>query len=329
MRLLNKAPAALVVAVVSLFASQAAAQSELENMSFEELIGEAKTAYEAEKFDDAIKFLLAANRAQPNARLLLNVAKSYEKSGQCVKAMVYFRAFVRDPDAEVPLADQARASMEGARKKCEGWNDLMSGRLQISANQPGASATIDGTSIGTLPTEVTGLMEGDHTIVVTLEGYDPYEETLKLYPDKDAMLKASLKEKVEEVVVEELPPPKVPEEEPVPIVQYAIAGGVGAVGLGLFTVGLITDLGIPGKYDEPREVAGIQQSEFDSLTDDRKSAVTRATIFYILGGVFIAGGAGYGGYVAATHTKKETAPRLTVAPDFGRDGVGISLSGTF
>lgn len=328
MRWMNHIPAALAVATVTLFASHAWAQSELEGMSFEELIGEAKTAYEAEKFDDAIKYLLAANRAQPNARLLLNVAKSYEKSGKCVKALVYFRAFVRDPEAEMVLADQARESLAKSAS-CEGWNDLMSGRLLITASQPGASATVDGNPIGTLPTEVTGLMEGDHKIVVTLDGYDPFEETLKLYPDKDATVKAALQETVITVVEDPDPPPSVPEKAEVPIVQYAIAGGVGAVGLGLFTVGLITDLGITSKYDDPREEPGITQARFDELTEDRGGAVTRALIFYVAGGVLIAGGAGYGAYVAATSSKKEAPPRLTFTPTFGREGVGFSLFGKF
>ncbi len=328
MRWITHTSVTLVVAVICLFASNVSAQSELEGMSFEELIGGAKTAYEAEKFDEAIKYLLAANRAQPNARLLLNVAKSYEKSNKCVKALVYFRAFVRDPEAELALADQARASLAAA-PKCAGWTDLMSGRVILSASEPGASATIDGTAIGTLPTEVAGLMEGDHKLVITLEGHDPYEETLKLLPDKDVVVKATLKLTPELVVEEELPPPTPVDEDKPPIVQYAIAGGVGAVGLTLFTIGLITDLGIPSKYDDPREVPGIQQSEFDDLTDRRSSAVTRALIFYVAGGVLVAGGAGYGAYVAATSSKKETAPRLTLTPEFGRDGLGISISGKF
>ena len=111
--------------------------------------------------------------------------------------------------------------------------------------------------------------------------------------------------------------------------HYAIAGGVGVVGLTLFTVGLITDLGIPDKYDEPREEPGISQDEFDELTEDREGAVTRALVFYIVGGVLTAGGAGYGAYVAATSSKKEEAPRLTLTPEFGRNGFGLSLSGKF
>lgn len=326
---MKKTLTTLVAALVCFSASTASAQSELEGMSFEELIGKAKTAYEGEKFDEAIKYLLAANRAQPNARLLLNVAKSYDKSGKCVQAMVYYRAFVRDPGAEPTLIEQAREALDKS-DECEGWNDLMSGRMMISADQPGASATIDGKSVGTLPTEVVGLMEGDHTVEVTLEGYQPFTERLNLYPDKDVTVKATLQEAV--VVVEEEDPgptPTVPEPEPVPIVQYAIAGGVGVVGLTLFTVGLITDLGIPKKYDDPRREPGIGESEFNTLTDERKSAATRAVIFYVIGGVLTAGGAGYGAFVAATSSQKEEAPRLTLAPDFGPNGFGLSLSGKF
>lgn len=330
LRGLNSSISSLAVGLLALlaFTSPAFAQSELEGKSFDELIGEAKTAYEGERFDEAIKYLLAANRAQPNARLLLNVAKSYEKSGKCVEAMVYFRAFVRDPDAESALAEQARASLANA-SKCQGWNDLMSGRLMLSASPKGASATVDGKPIGTLPTEVVGLMEGDHTVVITLDGYEPHEETLKLYPDKDATVKVALEEARPEVVVEETPPPAIVEPEPTPMVPYLIAGGVSLVGVSLFVVGAITDAGLPGKYDDPRQRNGITQGEFDDLTAQRKSAATRALVFYIVGGVLMAGGAGYGAYVAVTSGEKEEAPRLTLAPEVGPTGLGLSLTGKF
>lgn len=321
-------PSSLIFVAVSLIASSAWAQSDLEGKTFEELIGEAKTAYEGENYDVAIKYLLAANRVQPNARLLLNVAKSYEKSNQCVKALVYFRAFVRDPGAEPVLITQAQESLDKA-DECEGWDESMSGRIMLSASPPEASASVDGTDIGTLPTEVVGYKAGEHTIEITLEGHDPYVETLNLYPDKDVKVRGELTETVEQVVVEEPPPVEPTEPDSSPIVHYAIAGGVGAVGITMFTIGLITDLGIPGKYDEPRQQPGISQAEFDELTEDRKGAVTRAMIFYIVGGVLTAGGAGYGAYVAATSGKKEEAPHLTLTPEFGRDGFGLSLSGRF
>ena len=318
----------LLALVICLFSLPVAAQSELEGMSFDELIGEAKTAYEAEQFDDAIKYLLAANRAQPNARLLLNVAKSYERSDQCVKALVYFRAFVRDPEAEVVLIEQAREVMSKS-SECEGWNDLMSGRLMLSASEPGASATIDGKSVGTLPTEVVGLLEGDHTIVITLDGYQTFEETLKLYPDKDATIHARLREKPPEIVVDTIAPPSASPRGPAPIAQYLIATGLTVTGVTLITIGLITDLGIPGKYDDPREEPGISLAEFATLTEQRKGAVTRALVFYVVGGVLTAGGAGYGAYVTSNASKKESAPSVSLSPEFGRDGIGFSLSGTF
>ena len=330
MRTLKLFPAALVCALVALYAPVVAAQSELEGKSFDELIGQAKTAYEAENYPEAIKYLIAANRAQPNARLLLNIAKSYEKSGDCVKALVYFRAFVRDPEAEPALMDQANESLSKSAS-CSGWNDLMTGRLLITANQPGASATVDGQSVGTLPTEVAGLMEGDHTIVVTLDGYQPFEETLKLYPDKDAKVSATMREEVQEVVVDDPgPTPTIPEKEPTPVVPYIIAGSVSAVGLGVFVGGLIVDLGIPGKFDDPREQTGISQEEFDELTEDRKSAASTAVILYVVGGVLVAGGATYGAITAATSGKKESSkPMMGFAPTVGANGFGFSFNGTF
>lgn len=321
-------PSVLLVASLFALSAPAWAQADLDGKSFEELINDAKTAYEGEDFDTAIRYLTAANRLQPNARLLLNIAKSYEKADRCVEALVYFRAFLRDPGAEPALSPQAQEAL-GKSEECAGWNEAMSGRIFVSANLPGARVIIDGKDHGTVPAEIVGYEDGMHVVQVVLDGYETHEESLHFYQDQDVTVAATLREVVieEEEPVE--PPPVVVEKSSSPVIHYAIAGGVGAVGLGLFTVGLITDLGIPAKYDEPREQPGISQAEFDVLTSQRKSAASRALVFYIVGGVLTAGGVGYAAYTAATSSKSEPAPRLTVLPEFGRDGFGLSLSGKF
>lgn len=333
MECVKVAAAGFLVASCLCFSSPLFAQTEVDAMPFEELIGAAKTEYEAENYDAAITYLLAANRKQPNARLLLNVAKSYEKSGDCVKAQAYYRAFVRDPEAEAGLVRDAKSSIQES-SQCEGWDDLMSGRLQLSSTPSGATVIIDGDEVGTTPTEVAGLMEGTHDVSFVLEGYERSEETVDLLPERDKELAVTLTEVPQQVVAEPESEPE-PQPEPVadtgtsPVVHYAVAGGIGAVGLGLFTAGLITDLGIPNKYDEPRRDPGLSDSEHARLTEERKGATTRAMIFYISGGVLIAAGVGYAAFVATTMGEEEPPPTLSFVPSVGPDGIGVVLSGAF
>lgn len=316
------------------FAGQAAAQTAPEEMEFEDLITEAQTAYKDEDYGRAIELLLAADRRQPNARLLLNVAKSHEKAGDCVEALAYYRAFIRDPGAEENLVPTAEKMFDKAAKDCDGWDDLLAGRLQISSTPSGATVSVDGEEVGTTPMEVVALMEGPRKVRVTLEGYEPAEETVDLKPDADATVELTLEEEPEEVVVAEpVEPPPEPEPEPdtgpSPVIHYAIAGGIGALGAGLFTVGALTDSSLPGKYDEPRREDDITPDEFDQLTEERKAASTRALIFYISGSALLAGGVGYAIYTAVSSSEKETAPQLTIAPSVAADGVGVVLSGDF
>jgi hypothetical protein len=325
---------AITMSATLLFSGSALAQEPVEEMSFEELINEAKTAYEDADYERAVDLLLAANRRQPNARLLLNVAKSHEKAGNCVEAMVYYRAFIRDPEAEQNLVPAAEKALERS-DECEGWDDLLSGRLTVLSTPLGATVTVDDEEIGMTPLEVAGLMEGRREITVTLEGYESHRESVDLKPDTDATVSVTLEELPEEPEVVAEPEPE-PQPEPEPessgsnVVHYAIAGGIGALGAGLFTVGLITDLGIPDKYDEPRRDPGISASEFDRLTEERSAASTRALIFYVAGSALIAGGIGYGAYAAlAGGDTEEESPQLVVSPAFGPRAAGFVLSGEF
>lgn len=61
--------------------------------------------------------------------------------------------------------------------------------LSVSSNPAGAAVTLDGTYAGTTPLSRTAVPAGAHTLVLTLDGYDPYTATVTVVPGRE--LKAS------------------------------------------------------------------------------------------------------------------------------------------
>lgn len=334
----------LLISFSMALAAPAFAQEDLEAMSFEELIERAKTAYQSEDYRTAVKYLIAANLKQPNARLLLNVAKSYEKTGDCVRALVYYRAFIRHPDAEKSLIADAQSELRKANQ-CEGWDELMSGRLLVTTEPSGASVLLDDKEVGTTPVEITGVVEGPHVVAVERDGFEPESRQIDLRPDVDDHVAFKLVEKAPEVATTEQTEVQTEVDTQAETatgtsntVHYIAAGGITAVGLGLVAGGLLTDLSLPDRFDTPRESLDPESAEYQALTADRKSAATLATILYISGGVVAAGGIGYLVYTVVAGGEKEKPPTvggnlggidLALSPSFGPGGLGVSLNGEF
>lgn len=54
--------------------------------------------------------------------------------------------------------------------------------LSVSSTPSGATVTIDGTTEGTTPLSLRAVTAGDHTLVLTLDGYDTYTTTVTVIP---------------------------------------------------------------------------------------------------------------------------------------------------
>ncbi|MBH25679.1 MAG: hypothetical protein CMH57_14755 [Myxococcales bacterium] len=63
----------------------------------EKLLEEARLDLEAERYDDAIEKLLTVYNSYPSSKLLFNIAKTYEKKGDCHNALNYYLTAI-DPD---------------------------------------------------------------------------------------------------------------------------------------------------------------------------------------------------------------------------------------
>jgi len=312
----------LVLLMFGLVSSSALAQE----LSFEDAIGQAKTAYDAGDYDKAVELLIVANRIQPNSRLLLNIARSYVRAGDCAKGVAYFRAFERADDAEDSLV--AGAIKEAAALKCEEYDSKASGRVMVNSVPPGAKVTMGGKVLGTTPFEVVSLPRGPQTFLFELEGYEPLERSANLDPESDARVAASLQEAV--VVEEPVEPEPIRPVAQKDYTQHYIAGGIAGVGAGLLIMGIVYDLVLIPGTDEERKKYQPGSADYQRLTDDRSSQSTVALIGYVGGGVLFAGGVGWLTYLLLTDNEPEdVSSKIGVLPTAGPQGTGISVFGTF
>lgn len=305
-------------------------------LTFEEAVAQAKTAYDAGDFNKAVDLLIQANRLQPNARLLLNIARSYAKAGDCARSVAYYRAFTRSEEAEESLVKTA--NKEADELKCTSFNRDTSGRILIDSVPTEAKVFIDGAEAGTTPFEVVMIPKGKRIFRFEKEGFEPFEKEVTVNVEEDSDVSASLSEKKEEpVVVEqppaEEPPPAPPEKD---MTQYYIAGGVAGVGVGLIILGAVYDLSVIPSTDDERAKYAPDTQEYKDLTDQRSGEATMALVGYVGGGILAAGGIGYLTYLLMTEEQAEQKnesdeieKRLGVVPVVGQGTVGVGLFGSF
>lgn len=323
----------MAILLTMLITSTAVAQEE---PTFEELIGDAKTAYDAEDYQKAIDLLLYAHRVQPNARLLINVAKSYERMDECAPALVYYRAYLREDDTEDNLIEVAENAVADA-DMCPAFDPSMAGRLIIKSNPLDAKISVDGQEVGTTPFEIPGLEAGDHEVVLTLDGYEPFETTVTMRSDSDETVSTTLvEEKPEPVVTAPEPTPDpdpVVKEKPGLDPMVYVAGGVTAVGVGLLVMGLVMDLSAIPATDDERDQAATQ-AEYDRLTDQRNNQANLALIGYVGGSLLAIGGGAWLAYMLfldepADGASVELGEGVDLRPVVRHDGGGVILEGRF
>ncbi len=304
-------------------------------LTFEEAVTQAKTAYDGGDYKSAVDLLIQANRIQPNGRLLLNIARSYSKAGDCARSVAYYRAFARSSDADAALVKTANKEAEDL--KCTAFNSDTSGRVLVDSTPTEVKVLLDGTAIGTTPFEAVLIPKGQHTFRFEKDGFQPVDQVVEIKANEDADVKATLSE----VVIVETPieepvvvAPK-PERDMTP---YYIAGGVTGVGVGLLVLGAVYDnVVIPGTDDERKKFAQ-GTAEYKDLTDQRSGEATIALVGYVGGAALTVGGAAWLTYLFLTDDSADDSKdsdadaiekRLGVIPVIGQDTVGLGLFGQF
>lgn len=136
----------------------------------EALKAEADRAYIAKAYTRALELLKAAYDADPQPRYVANQGLVLEQLGRHAEAVKAFERFLAGSPR--PPADKAAA----ARKVLE----RLKPPVTIDTTPPGATVSIDGgPPIGLTPL-TTRLVAGDHTINLTLDGYAPAQNGVKV-----------------------------------------------------------------------------------------------------------------------------------------------------
>lgn len=221
----------LLTAVLCLSATNLFAETK----SFQEYLNIAKEAYDKKDYEEAIRNLLLANSVENNARLLFNIAKSYQKLDACDKAIVYFMAFRRQSTAGAELRAQALTEIKNSRT-CQTVKPL-AGRFFIKSEPSGAMVKLDGVDLGITPLEVAGYKAGTHDIVFSLNGYQETARSFETLAGNDQLISQQLdavNSEGEEITL-------YPDESDSNLVPIIIGGSVTTIGLGVLGYAIYTD----------------------------------------------------------------------------------------
>ena len=143
-----------------------------------ELYGEGQQHFDAGRFAEAQTAFEGAYREVPNPVVLLGVASAQERLGNQLEAARTLRRYLRErPDAP----DRVTVEQRIAELDPEGTTAEAAparGTIRVTCTPEGAAIAVDGEDTGrTAPAEIE-LPAGEHTVTLTLAGYQPISETV-------------------------------------------------------------------------------------------------------------------------------------------------------
>lgn len=122
------------------------------------------------------------------------------------------------------------------------------GTLVLTANLPDARVAVDGRAAGKTPVQPLPISPGEHEVSLTLDGYEPFRQTVEIEPGGDRELSVTL------VRPKPLPPPPPPNKKRMAV--YAAGGlSVAAVAAGV-AFSLSQDTAVAAFCEKYRELYG-------------------------------------------------------------------------
>lgn len=273
----------------------------------EALFLEGRKLAEDGRWAEACEKFAASQRAAPGAGTLLNLGDCYEHVGRTASAWVAFR------DA-LELAERGGRADRIAQAK--GRIALVEPRLarlklQTKERVKGLTLRRDGEALGAGALDVALPIDpGSHTLEVEAPGRKRWSTTVEIAEGETRALQIPALEAVGDASDGGLP---------LRTIGYGVAGA-GVVGV---VVGTVFAVNARAKWDEAQRDhcrGTICDREGGALASDAKSAGNLATVFFVLGGVALAGGVTLivlGGSSDATSARLDVGPgRVTLAGSF-------------
>lgn len=315
------APLVVALALVTVAPSRVQAQqpSAQTRNAARDAYGRGQTLFREGRFAEAEAAFNEAFALIPNPVVLLGVAESRERLGNVPGAIQSLEQYlVLRTDAPDAASIQDRLAVLRATP----------GTISVTSSPEGASIALDGTDTGAVTPAELPAPPGEHTIALSLEGYEATTATATVPPGGRANANAELAA-LPEPVVEPTPPATEPvEPEPTPPAPAAERGPSAALWVtsGVAAAALVggTVLGF---------MALSREAEFDDMpTAGRADAGERFALFAdVLFGV--AGAAAITALVLFLTSddgdddaggEEDRATALTISPSVGRRGAGVS-----
>jgi tetratricopeptide (TPR) repeat protein len=143
------------------------------------LYEEGLVAYRAGRYSDAIDKLLEADKVMPNAAFSYNIALVYEAMGNSRSALRWLRCHLRQVgDEKSNVNVLAKIAKFEKALQAQGIQ-----QLTVVSKPNGATVWIDGHVLGMSPF-TTELVPGNHSVSLTLDGYEPAQKTFELRTDR-------------------------------------------------------------------------------------------------------------------------------------------------
>lgn len=310
-----------VAAALLLGARPAAAAGPADEAAAAALFGEAKQLAAAGDWEHACPKFVEAQRLFPTTGTLLNIGNCYEKVGKLASAWGAFK------QAELSARDrhETERQAEAVRRAqaIEGSLSKLTIAVGTTERLPGMEVRRDGEPVGegqwgaAVPIDA-----GEHDVQVSAPGYRPWSTKVTVLP-KVATAMVAVPRLVPEV-----------KEAPAELTWWSAqriagvsVGGAGVVGL---VVGAVFGARAISKNDESKAQCSPVDPSFCNdtgvaLRHEAKTAATVSTAAIVVGGALVAGGVVL--VLTATTAKAGDTARVELAPQLGRLGGGVTLSG--
>lgn len=272
----------------------------------------------AEDYAGARASFERAYRAQPNVRVLANIADCQAHEGNIAEAVMTYRRFLADAADDVPAAARRLVERRVADLRAQVCD------LRVTVEPAGATILVDGAEIGTAPLpEPVAISSGEHRVQARLAGHETVTRTVQAREGGDLVVAVTLPVlQATPVEAEPTPPAPPPERESEP----GPALGRGPL--------LWTGIGVTAALVLSGTVTGLlalsQQSEYEDPQTNperrRELYEGRRTLPLItdvlLDGALLTGLATAGLYLFAgpRHDEPAAGSRALVSPRFVRGG---------
>ena len=310
-----------VLAVV-VWAAPASAQAPSQDVAAAQaLFEEGRALMQKSQFDQACAKFAESQRLGPAAGTLLNLGECYLKLGKTASAWATFKEAV----SAAQSAGQGDREQYAKERAAEVEPQLMKLAIKVDTPElPGLVVKRDGVALGKAAWGTPVPVDpGAHVVEATATGKKAWTANVEASGDKNLELVVPALEDAPEATSGTF------------FTQKRIGLGVAGLGLVGVTIGAVFGLGAISSNDEAKthcRTDTLCDAEGVSLTDTAQGQATASTVFFLLGGAALAGGAILYFTAPSGGAKAQdgvSTSRVRFAPSFGPSVAGLGASGTW